>query len=335
MDGRSPRFPQREADLLTAESLRIHLADVSCPLDVASLFGRPGPLVVEIGFGNGIFFRDLAREHPDWNIIGAEIAAASLTRGLGMIRREELDHVRLYCGDGHFVLRGLVAPRSLHRLYVNFPDPWPKEKHQEKRLLQAPFFRLLASRLEPGTGEFWFTSDHEEYFEFSVREAESTGLFEIERGVPPEQALRTKYAQRWQQEHKTIHHAVFRPRTADVDGVPGPPLEVDMPHARLVGDLASIDRFEKQTFRENDGTIVLLECARELGGERLLIPAIVDEPDLRQDLLIEVRRAGSGKIYVELLAFGRPANTPLVQRAVECVAEWLRAQGMKDVTDAG
>lgn len=107
-----------------------------------------------------------------------------------------------------------------------------------------------------------------------------------------------------------------------------------MPHARLVGDLASIDGFEKQTFREPGGTVVLLECARELGGERLLIPVIVEEPDLRQDLLIEVRRAGSGKIYVELLSFGRPATTPLVQRAVQCVASWLRDQGMQDVSDA-
>lgn len=302
-------------------------------MDADALFGRSGPLVVEIGFGNGVFFRDLARDHPDWNIVGAEIAAASLTRGVGMIRREGLENVRLFCGDGAFVVRDLVAPGGLHRLYLNFPDPWPKERHQDRRLLQSPFFRLLSTRLAPDGGEFWFTTDHEEYFHFALAQCEATGLFTIDPGAPPEGALRTKYAQRWQQQRKTIHHAVFRPRDGG-DGRAFPPLEeVEVPHARLRGDLASITSFEKQTFREDGGTVVLLECAREIGGQRLLIPAITEEPDLRQDLLIEVRRAGSGAVYVELLAFGRPATTPLVARAVERVAEWLRTQGMEPLTD--
>lgn len=318
---------------MTQTLLRIQPGDVAHPFDVARVFGRPGPLVVEIGFGNGVFFRDLARDHPEWNVLGAEIAAASLTRGVGMVRREGLEHVRLYCGDGHFVLRSLVARGGLHRLYVNFPDPWPKEKHQEKRLLQAPFFRMLATRLESDGGEFWFTTDHEEYFEFALAQCAETALFEVEPGAPPERALRTKYAQRWQLERKTIHHAVFRPLRGDVDGVPLPLEEVEVPHARLRGDLASITSFEKQTFREAGGAIVLLECAREVGGERLLIPAIVDEPDLRQDLLIEVRRAGSGAVFVDLLSFGRPATTPLVQRAVQHVAAWLESQGMQPLGD--
>ena len=318
---------------MSAASLRLLPGDVLMPIDVADVFGRPGPLVVEIGFGNGVFFRDLARAHPDWNILGAEIAAASVTRGIGMIRREGLDHVRVYCGDGHFVMRSFVAPKALHRLYVNFPDPWPKEKHQDKRLLQAPFFRLLASRLEPGTGEFWFTTDHEEYFGFAIAQCEATGLFAIEKGAPPEAALRTKYAQRWQEQRKTIHHAVFRPLRTDDGDLPALPQEVDVPHARLDGDFSSINSFEKQTYREDGGTIVLLECARELGGDRLLVPAIVEESDLRQDLLIEVRRAGSGAVYVELLSFGRPATTPLVQRAVERVADWLASQGLRRIAD--
>ena len=313
--------------------VRIQPGEVSRPIDVASVFGRPGPLVVEIGFGNGAFFRDLSRAHPDWNVLGAAIAAASVTRGIGMIRREHLRHVRLFCGDGQFVLRDLVPRAGLHRLYLNFPDPWPKERHQDRRLLQESFFRLLSTRLDPDAGEFWFTTDHEEYFAFGLAQCEATGLFAIEVGAPPEDALRTKYAQRWQEQEKTIHHAVFRPRRVD-EGAHSPPLEeVEVAHARLRGDLASITTFEKQTHREPDGTIVLLECARELDGERLLVPAIAEERDLRQDLLIEVRRAGSGAVYVELLSFGRPATTPLVQRAVDRVADWLCAQGMERIGD--
>jgi tRNA (guanine-N7-)-methyltransferase len=303
--------------------------------DLDAVFGRRAPLVLEIGFGNGTFFRDLAREHPDWNLLGVEIAAASITRGIGMIRREGLEHVRVFCGDGRFVVRDLIGRGQLYRGYLNFPDPWPKERHQHRRLLRVPFFRLLSTRLDPDGGEFWFTTDHEEYFHFALEQARASGLFEIDTGTPPEAALRTKYAQRWQQQRKTIHHAIFRPRAVDPDPHE-PRLEVvDVPHARLSGGLDTVGAFEKQTHHEEHGTVVLLDCARTLDGQRLLFTALAEEADLRQDLLIEARRAGSGAIYVELLAFGRPATTALTRAAVARVADWLESQGLQRVDDPG
>ena len=301
--------------------------------DVHAAFGRRAPLVVEIGFGNGGFFRDLARDHPDWNLLCVEIAAASITRGVGMIRREGLENVRVFCGDGRFVVRDLVGPGQLHRGYLNFPDPWPKERHQHRRLLQSPFFRLLSTRLDPDAGEFWFTTDHEEYFAFALEQARETGLFEIDTGTPPEAALRTKYAQRWQEQRKTIHHAIFRPSAVDPDPHESRLEVVEVPHARLSGELDAVGVFAKQTHREDHGTVVLLDCARTLDGSRLLFTAIADESDLRQDLLIEARRAGSGAIYVELLAFGRPATMRLTRAAVTRVADWLETQGLRRVDD--
>ncbi len=301
--------------------------------DLDAAFGRRAPLVLEIGFGNGTFFRDLARDHPDWNLLGVEIAAASITRGIGTIRREGLEHVRVFCGDARFVVRELIGAGQLYRGYLNFPDPWPKERHQHRRLLQVPFFRLLSTRLDPDEGEFWFTTDHEAYFHFALEQARETGLFEIDTGTPPEAALRTKYAQRWQQQRKAIHHAIFRSRAVDPDSHERRLEVVDVPHARLSGELDAVGDFEKQTHREEHGTVVLLDCARTLDGQRLLFTVLAEESDLRQDLLIEARRAGSGAIYVELLAFGRPATTPLTRAAVARVADWLESQGLQRVTD--
>ncbi len=303
------------------------------PLDPVAVFGRTGPLVVEIGFGNGGFFSELAHEHPHWNLMGVEVAAASITRGIRRIRREQLEHTRVFCGDGRVLLREMLPPASVHRVYVNFPDPWPKERHQDRRLMQVPFLRMLSTRLEAG-GELWFTTDHAEYFAFAVAEAERTGIYDVRPGPPPRAALRTKYARRWQDLDIPIHHAVFAPRCADLDPHPALLEVVDMAHARLQGDLTRVTHFEKQSFDIPLGNLVLLDVARTLDGERLLVRAIVNEADLRQDVVVEVRAAGSGAVYVELESFGYPAATKGVRAVVEHVADWLTSFGLTRISDS-
>ncbi|MCH1927501.1 methyltransferase domain-containing protein, partial [Shewanella sp. C31] len=101
-------------------------------------------MVLEIGFGDGRFTASLAKEHPDWLVLGAEVSAASVLRAYKRVRRENLGNVRLYHGTGPFALRNLVPPGSLLAAIVNFPDPWPKKRHQGRRLLKEPFFRRLS-----------------------------------------------------------------------------------------------------------------------------------------------------------------------------------------------
>ncbi|WP_245971594.1 tRNA (guanine(46)-N(7))-methyltransferase TrmB, partial [Calidithermus terrae] len=105
------------------------------PLSPAEVWGREGELVLEVGHGDGRFTAEIARRHPGWNILGVEVSAASVARALKRMRREGVTSVRLYHGEAAFALRNLVAPRGLSRVYVNFPDPWPKAKHEENRLL--------------------------------------------------------------------------------------------------------------------------------------------------------------------------------------------------------
>src|SRR5690606_34327654 len=146
---RLPAFPTRRSSDL----------DLAQARDPARLFGRAGPLVLEVGFGDGTFLAHLAEAYPAWNLLGAEISLASVSRAFRRLRRLGHRPVRLFRGQAEFLLRNIVPPEGLHRLYVNFPDPWPKKRHHERRLLQASFFRLAAARLEPN-GAIHFTSDH-------------------------------------------------------------------------------------------------------------------------------------------------------------------------------
>jgi tRNA (guanine-N7-)-methyltransferase len=283
-------------------------------------------LVLEIGFGDGRFTAELARAHPEWNLLGAEVSAASVARAWRRMKREGIGNVRLYHGEGGFALRNLVAEESLFRVYVNFPDPWPKKKHQENRLLREPFFRLLSTRLAP-QGSLLFTTDHEEYFGFALEEARRTGLFRVEVLPPPEAHLRTKYALKWKAEGRSFFHAVFT-RIAK-DPSPFPPIRrYPMPHALLQGELPEDLALAKTVLPLEKGAVVLLETARKKDGFYVL--AHVEEEDLVQDLLLEVRRSAKG-VYAGLARFGSPLVTEGVQRAVALLVEALEKAGLRAV----
>lgn len=315
-----------------ADPIRLYPGADGFPVDPARVFGRGGPLVVEVGFGNASFLGGLAREHPDWNLIGVEIAATSLSRGVGLVRREGLANVRLLCADARLLVAEMLPEESIHRIYVNFPDPWPKERHLDRRLLQEEFFRLLSTRLEPG-GELWFTTDHAGYFEFAKDEAHRTGLYAIREDHPPVAALGTKYARRWQAEGIEINHVVFTQTARDTAPHPHRLEVVDVAHARLEGDLGQVTNFEKQVHEIEGGHVVLLDCTRTLDGRKLRLEVIVEEGDLHQEVMVEVRDAAGG-VYVELQNFGRPAVTRGVRKAVDLVADWLAEQGLRKVEAA-
>lgn len=318
--------------MTASDPIRLYPGADGFPLDPAAVFGRAGPLVVEVGFGNATFLGGLAREHPDWNLIGVEIAATSLSRGVGLVRREQLANVRLLCADARMLIREMLPEGSTHRVYVNFPDPWPKERHQVRRLMQQEFLRMLSTRLEP-CGELWFTTDHAEYFDFACAEARATGLYALRVSDPPPAALGTKYAQRWQAEGIRIQHVVLSLQERSAEDYPHRLEVVEMTHARLEGDLDAVDSFEKQVHEIDNGHVVLLDCARTLDGSKLRFEVIVEEAGLHQEVMVEVRHAAGG-VYVELQNFGRPAVTRGVRKAVDLVADWLAEKGLKKVEAA-
>jgi tRNA (guanine-N7-)-methyltransferase len=244
------------------------------------------------------------------------------------LRRERVANVRLLKVGAEFAVRHLFAADSLHSLVVNFPDPWPKERHAERRLLRVPFFRLAASRLVPG-GEIRLATDHPDYLAHAEREGLASALFEIHAPDPPAEVFETKYALKWRDQGKPLSYRVFRYGGAPVEHPE--PLErpTIMPHALLAGTLPDRPAFEKRVVPYQGGHVVLHEVARALGTERdrWLVRATVDEPDLKQQLLVAVQRRDGGELIVRLEPFGDPIITPAVRGAVHAVTEWLLELG--------
>jgi len=291
-----------------------------------AVWGRSAPLVLEIGFGDGRYLVHLARTRPEWNLLGVEVSLASVSRAFRRIRREAAHTARIHRGHARFLVRDVLESRSLHRVIVNFPDPWPRKRHRGNRLLQADFFGLLSDRLESG-GQVHLTTDHGEYFEFACEQASETGLYEFREGEPPDGVLDTKYARKWRAESRSIRHAVWTARRAAT-----PPetinLTLSMQHALLSGDLDAVGAFEKQVRRFDGGTVIVTEAFRSLDGEGLLFTVVAEEPDLRQELLVKAWPKENG-VYVGLQAFGDPLGTRGAREAVQAVAAWLVEQGLE------
>ncbi|HEV2125404.1 MAG TPA: tRNA (guanosine(46)-N7)-methyltransferase TrmB, partial [Chloroflexota bacterium] len=165
------------------------------PVDWAEQFGV-APLHLEIGFGDGRYTVRRALEEPEAMFVGLEISSASIQRALAKVRRAGVDNVALLKVGANFAVKNLFAPQSLSSITVNFPDPWPKERHLKNRLLQRSFFELAASRLVPA-GTLRLATDHPDYLLFALQEAEASGLFAAHEAEPPAAVFETKYALKW------------------------------------------------------------------------------------------------------------------------------------------
>jgi tRNA (guanine-N7-)-methyltransferase len=134
----------------------------SVKFDVANMQWAAGkPLWLEIGFGGGEHLAALADKNPEVAFIGCEPFRNGVVKLLGAIEVQKLTNVRVHADDARQVLRALPEG-SLARAYVLYPDPWPKLRHQKRRLVNKELLDLFARALPKG-GIVQLATDHEGY----------------------------------------------------------------------------------------------------------------------------------------------------------------------------
>ncbi len=307
--------------------------DFLYPQPLEDLFAKAQPLFLEVGFGDGRFWAAQHHLEGEVNYLGVEVSGVSLQKAFARYLAAGIkDNAVLVRMSAEFLIRNALPEQSISRVYLNFPDPWFKGKHEENRFVRSGTFELLSSRLVPN-GELWLTTDHPPYYDFALEQAASTGLFDIMPAEPPQAALQTKYAMRWQAQGLNIHHARFKVK--EVAKKEFARLEITkekiMPHAQLTGNLPT-KPLEKVVAQFSDCTVILLESfTRE---NRLIILARVEEPDYAQELLISVGKNEDGRIIAQLESFGQPLITSGVKKSIGVVAAWLETQGMSVVRRA-
>lgn len=127
-----------------------------------ALFGRPGPRVVEIGFGMGQSLAEMALANPATNFIGIEVHRPGVGRLLHSMAEHDIDNIRVYCHDAVEILRDCIPDGSLDTVQIFFPDPWHKKRHNKRRLIQPEFVALLIRKLKSG-GTLHLATDWEDY----------------------------------------------------------------------------------------------------------------------------------------------------------------------------
>ncbi|GAB3249874.1 tRNA (guanosine(46)-N7)-methyltransferase TrmB [Nocardioides dilutus] len=150
---RGSRFTPTQAQAWAAHRNRWVIPDeaVDDPgFRLTQWFGREAPLVVEIGSGIGEATALLAAARPDHDVLALEVWRPGVADTLWRLAEAGADNVRLCSVDAVWVLEHLVAPGGLAELWTFFPDPWPKTRHHKRRLVDARFAALAASRLAPG-----------------------------------------------------------------------------------------------------------------------------------------------------------------------------------------
>jgi tRNA (guanine-N7-)-methyltransferase len=116
----------------------------------AEWFGRQAPLIVEIGSGVGEATSALAAARPAYDVLAFEVWRPGVADTLWRVAEAGADNVRLVSVDAAWSLEHLIGEGELAELWTFFPDPWPKTRHHKRRLVDAAFARLAASRLAPG-----------------------------------------------------------------------------------------------------------------------------------------------------------------------------------------
>lgn len=154
------------------------------PLVPEKAFGRPGPVVLEIGSGHGAAAVAYALEHPETDVVAVDVHVPGVARMMAAADEAEVANLWVHPGDALPLLRERLAPASLAAVHLFFPDPWPKQRHHKRRFVQQHSLTLVAARLQPG-GHLLIATDIDSYARHCRRQLEAHGGFDVVEGERP------------------------------------------------------------------------------------------------------------------------------------------------------
>lgn len=176
------------------------------------VFGNHNPIHIEIGMGKGQFITTLAMQNPNINYIGIEKYSSVLLRAIE--KREEYEGTNLYFlrFDAEYIT-DVFAPEEVDRIYLNFSDPWPKDRHAKRRLTSKEFLARYNQFLKK-EGYVAFKTDNRPLFDFSLEEVELAGwklrdvTFDLHHSEYVEGNVMTEYEERFSSMGNPIHRLV-------------------------------------------------------------------------------------------------------------------------------
>ena len=151
-------------------------------LNSTELFGSDGPVILEIGFGDGVSLLQMAQAAADSNFIGIEVHRPGVGKLINDAHHAGVTNIRVFCEDAIDVLQQCIADNSLDGVQLFFPDPWHKKRHNKRRIVQAEFAQLVRTKLKVG-GYFHMATDWEPYAEHMLAVMSAADGYENQAGA--------------------------------------------------------------------------------------------------------------------------------------------------------
>lgn len=178
-----------------------------------SLFKNENPIHIEVGMGKGKFILELAKQNPDINYIGIEKYSSVLIRALEKRPELEQDNLVFIRMDAEEI-KEVFGENEVAQIYLNFSDPWPKDRHAKRRLTSVQFLERYDAFLAP-EGKVIFKTDNKDLFTFSLEQVEEANwklenhTFNLHHSPYVEGNVMTEYESKFVAEGKPIHRMVI------------------------------------------------------------------------------------------------------------------------------
>jgi len=178
-----------------------------------SIFNNTNPIHIEIGMGKGQFIMELARLNPDINYIGIEKYSSVLVRALEKMEESTLTNIRFIRMEAEEI-QDVFAPGEIDQIYLNFSDPWPKDRHAKRRLTSKEFLARYGNIIKKES-KIIFKTDNRPLFDFSLEQVEEAGwkllnhTFDLHNSEYVEGNIMTEYETRFVKEGKPICRMVI------------------------------------------------------------------------------------------------------------------------------
>lgn len=172
------------------------------------LFGNDNPVEIEVGMGKGKFLMELAQKNPDINYIGIERYSSVLLKALQKRDNLELTNIYFMCVDAR-TLADIFEEGEVSRIYLNFSDPWPKDRHAKRRLT-SPEFMAVYDKILKKDGVVEFKTDNRGLFDYSLESIPDAGwkiaayTFDLHHSDMAEGNVMTEYETKFSSEGKPI-----------------------------------------------------------------------------------------------------------------------------------
>lgn len=191
----------------------LDISEYFIPIDLAQVFGNHNELVLEIGFGDGDFLIEMAERHPEKNFLGIEIKTKRFKIAVKASEHRKNGNLKFLHMNAEIAVKEIFPENVFSLIYINFPDPWPKDRHHKHRIVNSEFLGAL-SKIMKKDGVLEIASDHKEYIDHTFDVFENISFFKSQYPDPGylhnlPNRLHTKYEKEFRKEGREIFYLMF------------------------------------------------------------------------------------------------------------------------------